>query len=136
MDKTVEYPNIRFLLYAAIIWLLSAVVLVVIAALIATLTNISITAVGYISSGLSFACAFFAGIKAMRERGRGAVITGMVAGVAITTLALTLGFIISAEAIQADGVLSVVTFTLAGALAGSVFCPAKKSKQNSPRRRK
>lgn len=134
MNKAIEFPDVRFVLNAVVAWCVSALLLVVIASLIATLSGISLNAVAYISSALSFISAFVAGMRAMRERGKGAIITGAVVGVTITILALTLGFIIDAAKIQADGILSVVTFTIAGAVTGSVFCPQKKRKKGRGRR--
>ena len=134
MNKAIEFPDVRFVLNAVVTWCISALLLVVIASLIATLSGISLNAVAYISSALSFISALVAGMRAMRERGKGAIITGAVVGVTITILALTLGFIIDAAKIQADGILSVVTFTIAGAVTGSVFCPQKKRKKGRGRR--
>lgn len=134
MNKAIEFPDVRFVLNAVVTWCISVLLLVVIASLIATLSGISLNAVAYISSALSFISALVAGMRAMRERGKGAIITGAVVGVTITILALTLGFIIDAAKIQADGILSVVTFTIAGAVTGSVFCPQKKRKKGRGRR--
>lgn len=134
MNKVIEFPDVRFVLNAVVAWCVSALLLVVIASLITTASGISLNAVAYISSALSFISAFVAGMRAMRERGKGAIITGAVVGVTITILALTLGFIIDAAKIQADGILSVVTFTIAGAVTGSVLCPQKKRKKGRGRR--
>lgn len=134
MNKTIELPDVRFVLNAVVVWCVLALLLVAAASLVATVSDISLNTIAYISSALSFISALVAGMRAMRERGKGAIITGAVVGVTITLLALTLGFIIDAAKIQADGILSVVTFTITGAIAGSVFCPQKKRKKGRGRR--
>ncbi len=138
MNKHIETPDARFVVSAIAAWLISATVLVLLASVAVSLLNAEAEAIGYISSALSFLTAVFAGARAMHIRKRGAIFTGLVAGVTITTLALTLGFIISGNDIELDGVLSVVTFTLAGGLTGSVFFPGtgKKGKSTASGRRR
>ena len=121
MNKKLELPDARFLLTAVTTWFAASLLCVLLCALIVQLSNAAAGTVGYISSALSFATAAAAGARAARVRGRGAVYTGLTSGVVIITLALTFGFIIAGQEIAADGVLSVVTFTLSGALVGSVF---------------
>lgn len=121
MNKKLELPDARFLLTAVVTWLTASLLCVLLCALIVQLSNAAAGTVGYISSALSFATAAAAGARAARVRGRGTVYTGLTSGVVIITLALTLGFIIAGQEIAADGVLSVVTFTLSGTLVGSVF---------------
>ena len=125
MNKKLELPDARFLLTAVTTWLaaslLCVLLCVLLCALVVQLSDAAAGTVGYISSALSFGTAVAAGGRAAHVRGRGAVYTGLASGVVIITLALTLGFIIAGQEISADGVLSVVTFTLSGALVGSVF---------------
>lgn len=121
MNKKLELPDARFLLTAVVTWLAASLLCVLLCALIVQLSDAAAGTVGYISSALSFITAAAAGARAAGVRGRGAVYTGLVSGVVIITLALTLGFIIAGQEIAADGVLSVVTFTLSGTLVGSVF---------------
>ena len=121
LNKTFELPDARFILHAAAAWAAAALILALLAALAVSQLSIPAGTIGYISSAMSFIAALIAGSRAARERKTGAVYTGLVAGVVITTLALTLGFIVAGDSIAADGVLSVVTFTLAGCLVGSVF---------------
>lgn len=135
MQKFIDLPNARYLVKAAAAWLLAAVVLSLAAALIITLVDIHEDAMGYISSALSFAAAFFAGIQAMRERSRGALVCGLVVGAALITLSLTLGFIVGEGRLEPDGVLSVVTFTLSGTVAGSLLAPAGKGKRPAKAKR-
>ncbi len=138
MNKTFELPEARVILHAAAAWAAAAVVLALLAALAAAQLFVPEGAMGYISSAMSFIAALVAGSRAARGRKTGAVYAGLVAGVVITTLALTLGFIVAGDGIAADGVLSVVTFTLAGCVAGSVFFAggSKKTARSRPPRRK
>ena len=116
MNKTFELPEARVILHAAAAWAAAAVVLALLAALAAAQLSVPEGAMGYISSAMSFIAALVAGSRTARGRKTGAVYAGLVAGVVIT-----LGFIVAGDGIAEDGVLSVVTFTLAGCVAGSVF---------------
>ena len=131
--RTFDLPDARYILAAVAAWGATAMLLTLLAALAVTIFAVPAGAVGYISSAASFTAALIAGSRAMRKRKSGAVYTGLVAGVVITTLALTLGFIVAGSDIAADGVLSVVTFTLAGCLVGSVFFAGGRSKPTSRR---
>ena len=133
MNKKLELPDARFLLTAVTTWLAASLLCVLLCALIVQLSDAAAGTVGYISSALSFGTAVAAGGRAAHVRGRGAVYTGLASGVVIITLALTLGFIIAGQEISADGVLSVVTFTLSGALVGSVFFAGRGKKEKKAR---
>ena len=138
MNKTFELPEAHVILHAAAAWAVAAVVLTLIAALAAARLSVPESAMGYISSAMSFIAALIAGRRAARGRKTGAVYAGLVAGVVITTLALTLGFIVAGDGIAADGVLSVVTFTIAGCVAGSVFFSGgrkRPARSRTPRRK-
>ena len=87
------------------------------------------TALAYTSSVLSFLTALLAGAKAMRIRKRNALGTALVSGVCIIIVALTLGFIIAGNKLDAAGILSVVTFSLSGELMGAVFFPGQKKQR-------
>lgn len=128
MNKGLTMPDVRGVLTGCAAWGLCALILSLSAALLMTLADIPEGAVGYICSSLSFASALFAGMRAMRGRERGALVLGLAVGTAVTIIALTLGFLISENALDADGVLSVVTFTLSGALAGAMLSPKGKKR--------
>ena len=116
-----EVIDIRFLPSALIMWALSAVILLPLAALAAQLTGCGEKTFAYISSALSFLTAFFAGAKAIRVRKKNAVLTAFVSGVCIILTALSIGFLIDSSSLDPDGILSVVTFTLAGSFAGCML---------------
>lgn len=133
--------DIRFLPDAILVWFISALIILPLAALTAELTRCSEAGLAYISSAASFLTALFAGAKAIRTRKKSAVITAIISALAIIIIALTLGFVIAGDKLQADGILSLVTFTFSGALVGSVFFSGnnKRNKRSSgpkPGRRK
>lgn len=129
MNKGLTMPDVRSVLTGCAAWGLCSLMLSLSAALLMTLVDIPAGAVGYICSSLSFASALFAGMRAMRGKERGALVLGLAVGTAVTIIALTLGFLISENALDADGVLSVVTFTLSGALAGALLSPKGKKRR-------
>ena len=133
MNRSFDLPDVQCIATAVAAWGISAALLTLLAALAAALFSVPAAAIGYISSALSFAAALAAGRCAMRGRKTGALYTGLVAGVVITTIVLNMGFIIAGSGIAADGVLSVATFTLAGCLAGSVFFVGGHGKQKRNR---
>jgi len=128
-NRRAEAIDIRYLLSSLLFWMISSAALLPLAAMGAHFFACGEIALAYVSSTLSFLTALLAGAKAMRIRKRSALGTALVTGVCIIILALTLGFIIAGDKLQAAGVLSVVTFTLSGALVGAVFFPGQK-KQN------
>lgn len=138
MSKHFDAPELRFVLTAVAGWFISALILSLIVSLCLSLMTVGEGAVGCIISALSFVSAVYAGAAAMHRRRRGALLTGLVTGLVITTLALTLGFIIAGSEMEADGILSVVTFTLSGCLVGSVFFSGtgKRGRSSSAKRRK
>ena len=133
--------DIRFLPEAVLMWFLSMLVLLPLGALTAELIKCSEAGLAYISSALSFLAALAAGAKAIRARKKSAVSTAIISALTIIIAALTLGFVIAGDKLQADGILSLVTFTFSGALVGCVFfsggrVKAKRSLAAKPGRRK
>lgn len=121
MLKNMKEVNVRFLITALTAWLIASVLLLILASACVSLSGMGEEGLGYVNSALSFLAALAAGAAAIRARKKRAVYTGLVSGVTITIIALTLGYIISGRDIAPDGVLSVATFTLSGALLGSVL---------------
>lgn len=113
--------DMRFLLRALLVWVLAAVVLLPAAAALVSRTEMGTEAIGYVSSAISFLTAVCAGAAAARGRKGGVLYAGLLTAAAVTILLLTIGFLIEGAAMEASGVLSVVTFTFAGCLVGSVF---------------
>lgn len=133
--------DIRFLPDALIMWFFSALIFLPLAAMTAEITKCGEAGLAYLSSALSFLTALAAGAKAIRIRGKNALVTAGVSALSIIIVALTLGFLIAGDKLQADGILSLVTFTFSGALVGSVFFSGGRGKKKrshavNPGRRK
>lgn len=133
--------DIRFLPDAILMWFISAIILLPLAALAAELTRCSEAGLAYISSSTIFLTSLAAGAKAIRTRKKSAVITAIISALSIIIITLTLGFVIAGDKLEPDGILSLVTFTFSGALVGSVFFAgsnrkSKRSLSPKPGRRK
>jgi putative membrane protein (TIGR04086 family) len=132
IDKnTARTAQAKFLLSAVFTWAVSAAALLLAASFAVSRLMVGEAGIGYISSTITFISGAIAGAAAMRKRQKAALYTGLISGTAIIILALTLAFIIDSGGIEAGSVLSLVTFTLAGSLTGSVFCPAGKRKKRN-----
>ena len=138
-NNIAEKLGLRFLLRALLVWLLAALALLPVAAAVVSRTEMGTETIGYVSSALSFLTALCAGAAAAGGRRSGALTTGLLAAAAIAVLLLTTGFLIGGSALEASGVLSVVTFTFSGCLVGSVFFhkrPAKRKTRFDPKQRR
>lgn len=125
--------DLHFLPRALLGWLISAAALLLIAAGIISRAKISSASIGYVSSALSFLTALTAGIIAGQTRQGGALYAGGVTATALVICLLTAGFLMKGQDMEPSGILSVVSFSFAGCLFGSVFFskrkkPSKKSR--------
>lgn len=133
-----EKWDLRFLLKAAAAWAVTAAVLLLAASLLVSKSGMGEGSVGYVSSGVSFLSAVSAGAFAAKGR-HGGFVLGLAVGAALSVLLLTVGFIIKGPAIEASGVLSVVTFSFSGALAGCVLLGGRsgaRKRRSAPRPRR
>ena len=128
-----EKWDLRFLLKSFIAWAVSALILLLIASFIVSKTSMGRGAIGYVSSIVSFLAALSAGAFAAKEKKVGGFYTGLMTAAVISTLLLTVGFIIEGAEIESSGVLSVVTFTFSGCLVGSVFFGTQKNRARKTR---
>lgn len=123
---------------AAAAWAMSAIVLLIIASAIINASNCGEYIMGYACSALSFLSAFSAGAAAVGKGRKGTLYAGALTGAVITTVLLTVGFIVKGSETEASAVLSVVSFTFAGSIAGAVIFgrgSASKRKRYAPRPR-
>ena len=136
MQKNIkgEYLDFSFLVSAFFIWLMSALVMLVISTIILNEFGCSEKSLGYTSSLLSFLTALCAGIAAGRKRKSGGLYTSLLTSTAIVIALLTIGFIIAGPDIEASAVMSLVSFTFAGCMAGIVFfsSPIQRRKRYRP----
>ena len=139
MESDKKMPDLLFLLKAGAVWLMTAVILLLLSAGIISAMNLSSSSVAYFSAGLSFFSAFAAAFSACSGK-EGRWKCGLLIGLVLTVLLLILGFIVEGRDLSADGVLSVVSFTMTGALAGGLFAPANRRNRNRngfrPKRKK
>ena len=90
-----EYYDSGFLLSALFAWVLSAVLLLLIASIVMNEIGCSEQSIGYVSSLISFVAALSAGIAAARKRKNGVLYTALLTASVLVTALLTLGFIIN-----------------------------------------
>ncbi len=131
-----NYADARFILSALGAWFIAALVLLAAASAIVNRAELGSGSMGYVSSAISFLSAFAAGARAGRMRKAGTLYTAAVSAAVITTLLLTVGFIIDGSDLEASGVLSVVSFTFAGCMAGCVFLGGGSKKKRRGNRTK
>jgi len=126
----------RFLLHSIVAWGISGLIFLCIASLLMLKSGLGENAVGYINSVLSFLTAVAAGAAAGKSYRGGAVYAALLAAAVIVTALLTVGFIVEGTAIESAGVISVVSFSFAGCLFGSVFLSGLFKKDNLKRQRR
>ena len=120
VNQRADYSDGGFILPAMAAWCAGAIVSLLLAALVLLRFELSGSAVGYLSSSISFLAAFAAGAAAGRIRRTGALYSATVAAAAIVTALLSVGFIIAGPELPSSGVISVVSFTFTGCAAGAV----------------
>lgn len=111
--------SLRLLLRTLGAWAVSALVLLLLSALLLSRLPIGSASIGYWSSGLSFLSAFYAGLTAGDKRREGSLLFCLTAGFLLCILLLTIGFL-AKGALDPSGILSVVSFTFAGVLLGGL----------------
>lgn len=119
--KIIEGGSLRNLLRALLTWCVTALFALLVATAILSGNELGERSLGYLSSLVSFLAAFAAGIAAARGSASGKLGVGLRLGLALVILLLTTGFLIAGKGLAPSGVLSAVSFTLAGCLAGSVL---------------
>ena len=123
---------------AAAAWTVSAIVLLIAASAVINATGCGEYIMGYVCSALNFLSAFSAGAAAAGKGRKGTVYIGALTGAVVTTVLLTVGFIVKGAETEASAVLSVVSFTFAGSIAGAVIFGrgnSSKRKRYAPRPR-
>lgn len=109
-------------------WLVTAVVLLLLFSLIVSRFATSSRVLAYFNSALSFLTAAAAGAAASKGRSQGRVLVGLLTGVLLTAILCITGLMIRRGMLSSDGIISLVSFTMAGALFGSVFLAPKDRK--------
>ena len=123
MGTIIKKGSLRCLLLAVLVWWLSALILCVLAAAVLRAHDAGSEVFGYVSSALSFVCAFLAG--AIGLRGRGGVGAAMLCACGLCLMLLSVGAAAGRRAPDPSGVLSVLSFSLTGFLAGALLTGRK-----------
>lgn len=126
MDMEKNRPDLLFLLKAMLIWLAAAAVLVLFCAALISGFNLSASSVAYFSSAISFLSAMAASIAVTAGNRNKKLKYAFLTGLVLTVTLLMLGFIVEGRELSPDGVLSVISFTMAGAVVGGVLAPSNK----------
>lgn len=133
--NVVEKGSLRLLVHGLLAWIVSAFLLCFLTACVIRAHGVGSACYGYISAGLSFLCAVFAG--AYSGRGERKLSSGLLCALFLSIVLLTAGFVISRGRLDSSAVLSVVSFSIAGCLLGSLLFGGMPKKQTqSPFRRK
>ena len=126
-----DRPDLRFLAKAWITWLLSAGFFLLAFALIICYTSCSSRHVAYLCSLISFLASVVSGLTAARMSRFPAFLTALICAVSTLILLLLIGTLLDRRSLDPSSVLSLVSFTLTGYLAGSVFSERIRRKHRS-----
>ncbi len=118
----------RALLRALAAWMAAALFGLIAASLILSGTNLSSAVLGPVSSAISFLAAFAAGRAAAGKGKRLAFAVSLLVALFLVIILLSLGYLIRRGDLDPSGVLSVVSFTFAGVLAGGLIGPPARSR--------
>lgn len=119
-----EKGSLHSLLRALLFWIASAVILCFLTACVIRAHGVSSAVFGYVSSALSFLCALLAG--AAGAGGEKRLSSALLCGAGLNLVLLTAGFLIAGEDMDPSGILSVLTFTVAGCLTGAILFGGRK----------
>lgn len=134
--QNLAYPDAKFLVEAIKAWVISSLILLLIASAFISCFDIEYGLLGYISSVLSFLAALCAGVKVTKGGKSGDIYAALVSAAAITTILLTIGFLIDGKNLPASGVLSVVSFTFSGCAVGAVLSGCRIVRRKKKNKRK
>ncbi len=127
--------RLRFLLRAILAWLLCAAALLLCVSVFYAADGASLSTMGYASSAISFFAALAAGTCAAGAEREKRYLAVLISAVALCSLLLLVGFLIAGRLDQ-SAVISVVSFTFAGALVGALLSGGKRKKRKGGRQRK
>ena len=123
----------QFFLKSFLIWMASAGVLLLLFGLLLSRTAATERTLAYFSAALAFLAACTAGAYASGKGRKLPFVCGLVNALVILGILLLLGFLISRKDLAKDSVLSLVSFTLAGSLFGSVCLGGRSGRRRNRR---
>lgn len=135
-EKWADRVGLRSIPRAAAAWIISAAILCLLISALVYRFGSGERTLGYLSSLVSFIAAVFAGASAARCRTEGQLLTGVASAFTITLLLLTAGYLIGGKSMDPSGILSVVSFSFSGAMAGSVLFGKRKKRSSFRQLRK
>jgi hypothetical protein len=115
--------SLRQLLRALLAWSLTALILLLLSALILSRTGTGSSSLGYLSSALSFLAALAAGLSAGGRKGNGFFLPALLTAGFLVLILLTAGSLLGS--LNPSGVLSVVSFSFAGVFFGALLARGK-----------
>ena len=127
--------NPGVLLYGLTTWLLASAVLVPSIGFAASNFADSARTVSLLGDLISFLSAAFSGAAVARSSDSGRLLPGILIGCLLALILALTGFLIGGRVFRPDGVLSMLSFTLSGAVFGSVFFGKSTSVSKMKRRR-
>lgn len=126
VQSVMEKSSLRSLLRALLVWIIAAITLCFLSACVIRAHCTSSAALGYVSSAISFLCAMLAAAAA--GDGERRLVSGLLCGAGLSLVLLTAGYLIAGKEMDPSGILSVLSFTFAGCLTGSILFGGKKAK--------
>lgn len=121
----------KTILKVFVVWGISAAVLCLVGTFFLSKGVLSDHEMGYLSSAISFLAAVMAGLASRSGEGeKDTLLSACAAVLALVILLLTVGFLSEDHKLDPSGVLSVVSFTAAGCLAGALL-PGKRNKKSA-----
>lgn len=138
MQKTVgTSPGLRVLVRALCVYVLSAFLLLVLTSFLLWRSHVGSASLGYVSSAISFLAAFLSSRFLLHSLKESSLVPALLFGLFLVIVLLTLGFLAGERSLDPSGVLSVVSFTFAGVLVGSLlrFSASGKRKRIRPSKR-
>lgn len=124
----------QLFLHVLLAWLAAAVVFLLLSSLVISRFATSSRVIAYFSSALSFLAAAAAGAAAAKGRLQGRIVVGLLTGALLTLALCALGLLVRRGPLSSDGAISLVSFTMAGALFGSVFLAPRERKSRGKTR--
>ena len=112
-------------------WFLSAAILLLLGALLASALSMGERELAWLSSAISFFAAAAAGHAVSGGRGRGRLGAALITALAITILLLTVGCFIQGKDMDPSAILSLVSFTFSGCLVGAFLLSHTKRKRKT-----
>lgn len=125
--------DLSFMPRVGVAWLLTALLLLLISTAIITLADLKASCFAAFGAAAGFLAAAAAGFNAKRNSDRPVWLAAGISAIALTIFLLTIGFLISDNKMQAEGILTVVITTGVGCFVGAILASHTKKLQKKNR---